>query len=127
MTARLLTPQPIRTWADLREVRRADWFTTHEGLRAAFLDAFDEPARPARSGWEPLDQARLRVTSVVAGLITQDSGDLVLVGHGTAWTLLVAELTGDSPDLQAWRRLRTPDLCTLNLANQTVSRPWGEW
>lgn len=36
--------------------------------------------------------------------------DLVLVGHGTAWTLLLAELTGSAPDLDAWAALRMPDV-----------------
>ena len=37
-------------------------------------------------------------------------GDLVLVGHGTAWTALVAALTGAPPDLDTWVRLAMPDL-----------------
>lgn len=126
-TAQLLTTQLVSTWSSLREVHRADWFSTHQELGAAFLDAFDEPTRPARPGWEPLDQARLRVTSAVTELVAQDGDELVLVGHGTAWTLLVSELTGDAPDLGAWGRLRTPDLCTVDLGTQTVSHPWGRW
>ena len=30
--------------------------------------------------------------------------DVVLVGHGTAWTVLVAELTGAAPDLEIYPR-----------------------
>jgi broad specificity phosphatase PhoE len=41
-------------------------------------------------------------------------GDLVLVGHGTAWTVLVSELTGRAPDLDAWARLAMPDLWVLD-------------
>jgi len=40
-------------------------------------------------------------------------GDVVLVGHGTAWTLLVAELTGEPPDLERWRSLGMPDVITV--------------
>jgi broad specificity phosphatase PhoE len=36
--------------------------------------------------------------------------DVVLVGHGTAWTLLVADLTGRDPDLTRWASLGMPDL-----------------
>ena len=39
----------------------------------------------------------------------------MLVGHGTAWTLLVSELSGTAPDLEAWAMLRMPDVWTLTL------------
>jgi len=35
---------------------------------------------------------------------------MVLVGHGTAWTLVAADLTGAAPDLDAWAALRMPDV-----------------
>jgi len=41
--------------------------------------------------------------------------DVVLAGHGTAWTLLVSELTGTAPDLEAWAMLRMSDVWTLTL------------
>ena len=126
-TARLLTSQTVTLSSALREVHRSDWFATHQQLQAAFLDAFSDPARPARPGWEPLDHARLRVTAAVAEIVAQDGDELVLVGHGTAWTLLVSELTGDPPDLDAWQCLRTPDLCTVELNTRTISHRWGCW
>ena len=39
--------------------------------------------------------------------------DVVLVGHGTAWTLVVADLTGQPPDLDRWESLAMPDLLTV--------------
>ena len=36
--------------------------------------------------------------------------DVVPVGHGTAWTLLVAGLTGREPDLVRWESLGMPDV-----------------
>jgi hypothetical protein len=36
-----------------------------------------------------------------------------LVGHGTAWTLLVAALTGEPPDLARWESLAMPDVLTV--------------
>ena len=53
-TAQSLTTGPVRTWPALREAHRSDWFATHEEFHAAVLDAFNEPARSARPGWEPL-------------------------------------------------------------------------
>jgi hypothetical protein len=41
--------------------------------------------------------------------------DVVLVGHGTAWTLVVADLTGQPPDLARWATLAMPDLITVPL------------
>ena len=69
---------------------------------------------PARPGWETATATTDRVLAAVRRI--HDScpdDDLVLVGHGTAWTLLVAALTRGAPDLGAWARLRMPDHCTL--------------
>jgi broad specificity phosphatase PhoE len=41
-------------------------------------------------------------------------GPVVLVGHGTAWTMLAAELTGAPPDLEAWAALAMPDVWVLD-------------
>ena len=38
---------------------------------------------------------------------------MVLVGHGTAWTLVVADLTGRAPDLDRWESLAMPDVLTV--------------
>ncbi len=40
--------------------------------------------------------------------------DVVLVGHGTAWTVVAAALTGAEPDLDRWARLGMPDVLTLS-------------
>ncbi len=63
-----------------------------------------------------------RVHLVRHGLSTTDRGrpphewGLDPAGHGTAWTLLKAELTGRPPDLDAWARLRMPDLWVVETA-----------
>ena len=126
-TAQLLTTGPVRTWPALREAHRSDWFETHEEFQAAVLDAFNEPARSARPGWEPLDQTRHRIKTAVAELVDQEGDELVLVGHGTAWTLLISEITGCPPDLLTWKKLRVPDLCTVDLDTHTISHPWSQW
>ena len=127
-TARSLTTGTVQIWPALREAGRSDWFETAEQLRIAVLDAFDHPARSARPGWEPLHTTRRRISSAVAELLLDQRGDdVILVGHGTAWTLLVSELTGGDPDLPAWTKLRAPDLCTLDVSTRTVSHGWGAW
>jgi len=40
---------------------------------------------------------------------------VVLAGHGTAWTLLTAELTGEAPDLDRWAALQMPDAWSLEV------------
>ena len=127
-TAQQLTDASVIIGAELQEARRSDWFDTQQAFRAAVREAFAAPDRSARPGWEPLARTRRRVGAVVAELLRRGGGeDLVLVGHGTAWTLLVSELTGRPPDLAAWDSLRTPDLCTLDVATATITHPWGRW
>jgi broad specificity phosphatase PhoE len=130
-TAQRLTAGPVSSRPQLREAHRSDWFVTQEEFRAAVLDAFGRSASPGRPGWEPLDATRMRVSAVVVQLVAQLADDhrseLVLVGHGTAWTLLVSEITGAAPDVAAWMRLRTPDLCTIDLETRTIRHPWGDW
>ena len=53
--------------------------------------------------------------------------ELILVGHGTAWTLLISEITGCEPDLSAWTKLRAPDLCTVDLDTRAISHRWGNF
>lgn len=126
-TAHQLTAGQVQEWPALREAHRFDWFATHEEFREAVLEAFSQPSRSARPGWEPLDDTRRRVSDAVSQIVDENGDDVVLVGHGTAWTLLLSELTGTAPDLTAWTKLRTPDLCTLDLDTRTVSHRWGEF
>jgi broad specificity phosphatase PhoE len=110
MTARLLTEEPIEVVADLREHERhtTDWIDDFEPVVAR---AFAEPDLPAYDGWVPLAQTRRRVVRAVAEIVDRPGDtDLVLVGHATAWTCLVAALTGCPPDLVAWANLAMPDV-----------------
>ncbi|WP_426244032.1 histidine phosphatase family protein [Nocardioides sp. LHG3406-4] len=113
-TATLLTDAQVGVVDDLAEHRResTDWIDDFEGT---VRRAFAEPDRAAYDGWEPLADCRRRVVSAVRpALAAVGEGDLVLVGHGTAWTLLVAELTGSAPDLGVWAALAMPDVIRLD-------------
>jgi broad specificity phosphatase PhoE len=113
-TAQRLTDAPVTVVDDLAEHRRgAHWFDSGDDFGAAVRRAFDEPERSAVPGWEPLAHTRARVVAAVRRITAGHAGDCVLVGHGTAWTVLVAALTGRPPDLVAWERLAMPDLCVL--------------
>jgi broad specificity phosphatase PhoE len=74
------------------------------------------PDAVAVPGWEPLSHCRDRVVRAVDGILSAYAGgDVVLVGHGTAWTVLAATLTRTEPDLGRWRSLAMPDVITLEL------------
>ena len=102
---------------ELAEHRRAPrWFDDPAEFRAAVVRAFEVPSRSAVPEWEPLAATRDRMLPVVRRLLdAHPDTDVVLVGHGTAWTLLVSELTGRAPDLRAWEALRMPDVWTVTL------------
>jgi broad specificity phosphatase PhoE len=111
-TAQLLTDGDVGVVDELREHERSgEWVDDFEG---AVRRAFEHPDRPALDGWEPLDDCRARVVPAVRRILdVHGAEDVVLVGHGTAWTLAAAELAGEPPDLDRWARLRMPDLLTL--------------
>lgn len=112
-TAQLLTEAEVGIVHGLREHVRTstDWIDDFAGT---VRRAFDRPDLPAHEGWEPLATCRDRVGTTVRGLLADHPDtDLVLVGHGTAWTVLVAELTGAPPDLDRWQALAMPDLIVV--------------
>jgi broad specificity phosphatase PhoE len=109
-TARLLTHEAVEVVDDLREHERhtTEWV---EDFETVVRRAFERPDVPAHDGWEPLADTRRRVVAAAAAILdVNPSGDVVLVGHGTAWTLLRAALSGEPPDLDAWTRLSMPDV-----------------
>lgn len=113
-TAGLLTDGEVGVVPDLREHERSG--ERVDDFPAAVRRAFEEPDVPAVDGWEPLTTCRDRVTRAVRRLLDEHrNGDLVLVGHGTAWTLVVADLTGRPPDLDRWAALAMPDVITVDV------------
>jgi broad specificity phosphatase PhoE len=109
-TARLLTDEPIRLADGLREHERrtTDWI---DDFGATVRRAFEHPDEPAYDGWEPLADTRRRVVSTASTILTDHpDDDVVLVGHGTAWTLLRAAVLGEEPDLAWWSALAMPDV-----------------
>lgn len=117
-TARLLTGSEVTVVTALREQERhsTHWFTDPAEFRAAVRRAFERPDAPAVEGWEPLSATRDRLLPAVHGILAGHAdSEIVLAGHGTAWTLLTSELTGRPPDLEAWSRLRMPDLWVVEI------------
>lgn len=118
-TARRLTTADVEVVPDLREHERAAtrWFKDREEWASLVARVFAEPDQAAYPGWEPLAVTRARVAAAVRRILAAHAdADLVLVGHGTAWTALRAELTGTDPDLRAWADLLMPDVWTVTLS-----------
>jgi broad specificity phosphatase PhoE len=114
-TAELLTDGDVGVVDGLREHVRdtTEWI---EDFDDAVRRAFAVPDAVAVPGWEPIAACRDRVVRVVDGVLAAaGDGDVVLVGHGTAWTVLAAVLTRTQPDLERWRALSMPDVITLDL------------
>nr|WP_227467170.1 histidine phosphatase family protein [Nocardioides lijunqiniae] len=111
-TAQLLTEGDVGILDDLREhVRGGDWI---DDVGAVVRRAFAEPDLSAHLGWEPLAACRDRVLPAVRRILDVHRGeDVVLVGHGTAWTLVDAALTGSDPDLDRWASLAMPDVLVV--------------
>ena len=115
-TAQLLTDGAVGIIEELREHERAvtPWVEDRDEWHAVITRVFTHPAESALPGWEPLDVTRERLLPAVRRILdAHGDEDVVLVGHGTAWTLLVAELSGAEPDLARWRSLAMPDVVTV--------------
>nr|WP_246378002.1 histidine phosphatase family protein [Nocardioides ginsengisegetis] len=113
-TAQLLTESDVGIVDDLREHVRdsADWI---EDFPAVVRRAFAEPHLSAHPGWETLDACRDRVVAAVTRIRDVHAReDVVLVGHGTAWTLAAADLAGQAPDLDRWQSMAMPDLIRVD-------------
>ena len=114
-TAELLTDGDVGVVEGLREQVRdsAEWI---EDFEDAVRRALAVPEAVAVPGWEPIAACRDRVVRTVDGILAAcGDTDVVLVGHGTAWTVLAAVLTRTEPDLERWRALAMPDVITLDL------------
>lgn len=126
-TAALLTDAPVAVDEALGEQSRpAGWLDDYAVRIHRSLVVQHAPAAP---GWETAESARARVVGAVRGHVERAAHDgvvdLVLVGHGTAWTLLVSAVTGRTVDLYAWERLQLPDTCSL--VGSELVRRWGSW
>ena len=113
-TALLLAGRKVPVVEDLREHDRngTGWVPD---FTDAVREAFATPHSKVRPGWEPIRRTRSRVVAAVRKILAEHPGrDVVLVGHGTAWTLLTAVLTGTEPDLERWQTMAMPDVITVD-------------
>jgi broad specificity phosphatase PhoE len=130
-TARLLTDLEVRLDPDLGEATRDAEFLGMDEFRGRVLRSFASPDASAAPGWEPLTTTTSRVVRAAERATSQAAGrDVVLVGHGTAQTMLVSALTGEPPDVPAWEEMLMPDHCALDVREAdcaVVVAGWGTW
>jgi broad specificity phosphatase PhoE len=124
LTDGALSAGDVRVVPELCEHRRgAHWFDDPADFRLAVRRAFADPEVCAAPTWEPLAVTRDRLLPAVRRILADHPDDeVVLAGHGTAWTLLVSELTGAPPDLDAWERLRMPDLWVVDVPTSALGQ-----
>jgi len=115
----------------LHEAERPAGWLSQEEFTAAVRRSFAHPDEAARKSWEPLTEVGVRVATaagtVINGAREADATDVVLVGHGTAWTLLVSALIGEAPDLDSWELMSMPDHCSIDVDARVIVSPWGHW
>lgn len=131
-TAFLLAGREVPIVEDLREHERIGTTWLPDFVEAVG-EAFASPYSEVRPGWELMIRTRSRVVTAVRKILAEHPGrDVVLVGHGTAWTLLTAVLAGTEPDLERWRNLAMPDVITvekttlLEPAHDAPAEAWHE-
>lgn len=111
-TAFLLAGWDVPVVDELREHERGSGW--RDDFEDVMRQAFANPFSVVHDGWEPLVRTRSRVVDAVRQLVADHPGrDLVLVGHGTAWTVLAAELTGADPNVERWASLSMPDVSVI--------------
>lgn len=113
-TAAALTHQPFTVVPELHEARRT-WMDDSDAFSAAVEATILQPDRRVAPGWETGREVQERVSTAVRRIVDHSNGHVVLVGHGTAWTLLAARLRDRAAGIDAWRSLQMPDVWTIDL------------
>jgi broad specificity phosphatase PhoE len=123
--------------AALREMRRPAGWTQQLVFEGLVRASVENPSEPAAAAWETAASVLERVGAEVRRQCERSeregSGEVVLVGHGTAWSLLVAATVGLPVDVAGWQRMRMPDWCVLDATMTAgvltgyLEADWGAW
>ena len=114
MTARLLTDEPIEVVADLREHERHTATGSTTSSRSSVARS-PSPTSRRTTGGSRWRGAATAWSEPPSGILDIHRGaDVVLVGHGTAWTLLRGGAGGRRhPTWTWWARLAMPDVVSM--------------
>jgi len=114
---------PIRIEPDLREVEGRAWV---EGGYSDQVHAY--LAGDAPEGWEPIEDARARVTTSIHGIVARHEGlNVGIVSHGIVLTIYLSGALGlTSKDAIAlWDRIKFPDAAAFDPQTKHFKREFG--
>jgi broad specificity phosphatase PhoE len=121
----------------LGEMRRPAVLTDDAAFRRAVERSVENPAESAVAGWETAQSVLVRLRREVVRrherATANGLSDVVLVGHGTAWSLLVADILNRPVDVAGWQQMRMPDWCVLDVSVKegrltgSLVADWGAW
>ncbi|MCY4114394.1 MAG: histidine phosphatase family protein [Chloroflexi bacterium] len=111
---------PVRIKAGLEEHHRqnAPFFPTTQEFEQAIEEFFCQPSRLV-FGSETASQACGRFSAAIEAVLEADSGDAIVVTHGTVMTLYLAQVAGLQP-MTFWRDLQSPCLVEVGLSSMRV-------
>ena len=118
-TARLLSGKEPTIVNGLHEQERPDGIV--DDFEETVKRSFRFASRSAAPGWEPFDSVSERITNALDNF--DKSTPVVVVGHGVALSALVAVLTNQPPDFDAWRKMKMPDHAHVHDGH--LLKPWG--
>jgi broad specificity phosphatase PhoE len=110
---------PVETMAGIHEHERPDvGIVAPADFDRRVGELFAQPAACV-FGMETGDQARRRFTRALMPLLAHETGDVIVVTHGTVMTLFVSEVTGVEP-FAFWKHLALPCAVTLSLPDLRI-------
>ncbi len=111
---------PTRIEAGLEEHHRDNvpFFPTTAEFGQAIDEFFSQPSRLVL-GSETASQARDRFAAAIEAVLEADSGDAIVITHGTVMSLYLAQVT-DIKAMSFWRELRTPCLVEVELPGMRI-------
>lgn len=111
---------PMRVKDGLEEHHRGNvpFIPTTQEFEQAVEAFFSQPSRLVL-GCETASQARDRFTAAIEAVLEDQSGDAIVVTHGTVMTLYLAQVADIQP-MDFWRELRTPCLVEVELPSMRV-------
>ena len=111
-------PLRVRDGLEEHHRRNVPFVQSPQAFEQAVEDFFSRPSRLVL-GSETANQARDRVTAAIEGVLESDSGDVIVVTHGTVMTLYLARIANVEP-MSLWRELKTPCFVEVEIPRMCV-------
>jgi broad specificity phosphatase PhoE len=126
--AKVASGRPVIAVHDLRELdrRAAGWFGD-SGAYASMVEQILEQPGVSILGCETAAHAQSRIVRAVGNLARRNPDEpIAVVSHGIVLALYVSWLRGQRiADVEAWRRMRFPDVAVIDPALGRVLRDFG--